>query len=430
MKFETTKTWEGRLVDGRFPLQQWLGASTCSAVFQTEMGSAKAAIKLVAADMLDANLTLLRWQQTAQLSHPRLLRLLTQGRCEIEGTRLLYVVMEYADENLSEILSQRALTAGETFDLLNSVLDALTYLHRQGFVHGHIQPSNILAQGNQIKLAMDRMGTCGEPSAGALRGTVYDAPELRTEALSPTVDVWSIGVTLVAALTQHAIVHESSLYKDVQIPAAMPEPFRSIARDCLRRDPAQRCKIAEMNARLKAAPREAVPTTPPAKGGTSRLRFAIPMAAILLLVAFMAPRLIRHDKESSAQSVGKNELVRPSPAPSTSPPPPANDAPPRVSNGSVARQVLPPVPQSARNTIHGKVRVAVRVQVDPSGKVASATLASPGPSRYFARLALAAAEQWQFTPPQSGGQPVPSAWLLQFYFRRTHTEVFPTQEHR
>ena len=434
MNFGDAKTWEGRVVDGKFPLLQWLGSSGQSAVFLTEMGPAKVAIKLIVADTLDANVQLLRWQQASQLSHPHLLRVFTQGRCEIEGTRLLYVVKEYAEENLSEVLRQRALTTSETRDLLRPVLDALAYLHGEGLVHGRIQPSNILAQGNQIKLSVDRILGSGDVGDRTHLRDTYDAPELKTEPLLPPADVWSLGVTLVEVLTQCTLAAEQSLYKDLHVPEALPEPFRSIARDCVRRDPSQRCTISQIQARLRTARPVTAPPAP-AESNPSRVRLLIPVAAILLLAAvFVGPKLLSRHAESSPEHTSKTEQPsvatgRPAVSPSVSKP--ANSAPSRAaSKGQVARQVLPAVPQSARNTIQGKVRVGVRVQVDPSGKVTSATLASPGPSKYFARLALNAAQQWQFTPPQADGQPAESAWLLRFHFGRSDTQVFPTQERR
>jgi TonB family protein len=436
MNFEAAKTWEGQIVDGKFPLRCWLGGSDHSAMFLTEVDSAKAAVKLVAADTLDANLQLLRWQQAAQLLHPHLMRLLTQGRCQIGGAPLLYLVMEYAEENLFEILLQRALTSGETQDLLQSVVDALAYLHGKGFVHGHIQPSNILAQGNQVKLSVDSIRASGQPSDSAARGSVYAAPELNTEVLSPAVDVWSLGVTMVAALTQRPPASDPTGHKEAEIPASVPEPFRSIARACLRRDPKQRWTIAEIKSRLKTvSPVAAAP--PPIESKASRPGFLIPVVAILLLAGvFVGSKLLSHHEEPSVENTGKTEqpsAVPSAPAvqPSVSPPvtSPAHSAPTRTTlRGEVKRQVLPTVPQSARNTIQGKVRVGVRVQVDPSGRVSSATLASPGPSKYFAKLALKAAQQWQFTPPQQNGQPASSAWLLRFQFGRTGTQVSPTQE--
>jgi len=85
--------------------------------------------------------------------------------------------------------------------------------------------------------------------------------------------------------------------------------------------------------------------------------------------------------------------------------------------------VLPDVPQSAKNTVTGTVKVTVRAQVDLSGKVNSAELKSAGPSKYFASLALEAAERWEFSPPETDGQPVASTWLIQFRFKRTSTQA-------
>ena len=84
-------------------------------------------------------------------------------------------------------------------------------------------------------------------------------------------------------------------------------------------------------------------------------------------------------------------------------------------------------PRNARNTIRGNVRVGVRVSVSPTGKVLAATLDSPGPSRYFANLALQAAREWKFWPPQIEGHTVASEWILRFQFGRTETQVLPAE---
>jgi TonB family protein len=75
------------------------------------------------------------------------------------------------------------------------------------------------------------------------------------------------------------------------------------------------------------------------------------------------------------------------------------------------------------NTISGTIKVAVRVQVDASGKVTSATYKIAGHGQYFATHAVKAAQQWQFSAPQSNGQPHPSTWLLQFRFKRSGVQV-------
>ena len=68
--------------------------------------------------------------------------------------------------------------------------------------------------------------------------------------------------------------------------------------------------------------------------------------------------------------------------------------------------------------------------VDPSGNVAGTTLDSAGPSKYFARLALQAAQRWKFAPAKVDGQGVPSEWILRFEFQKTATNVYPVLKTR
>ena len=91
---------------------------------------------------------------------------------------------------------------------------------------------------------------------------------------------------------------------------------------------------------------------------------------------------------------------------------------------------MPEVPRSASNTITGTIKVAVQVNVDASGKVTHAKLTSAGTSRYFANLALKAAERWEFSPLLINGQPSESVWVLRFRFKRGGTQVSPERLRR
>jgi TonB family protein len=64
----------------------------------------------------------------------------------------------------------------------------------------------------------------------------------------------------------------------------------------------------------------------------------------------------------------------------------------------VVHQVVPDVSQKARSTIHGTVRINVRVQLNPDGSVSSTALDSAASSQFFANLALKAARDWRFAP--------------------------------
>lgn len=441
---DTWRTWEGRIVDGKFPLRQWLGGSDHSAVFLTERPGQppqRAAIKLI--PDFDAQRQLARWRTAAQLSHPHLVRVFEAGRCQIDGTEVLYVVMEAAEEDLAQILPQRALTPAEVTVMLPPLLRGLSYLHGKGFVHSRIKPSNVQAAGDQLKLSADQISLPGQESSMVTRRDIYDAPETASGAISPANDMWSLGVLLVEVFTQKP-PQGTSPQGDPAIPAGVPQPFRGIARDCLRISPKQRCSAQQML--LQPEGQSAVQrgtSTAVARRPMNRRAIAIAavVAVVLLALLLFFSRSGDKNTQSAAAPAGSTTQTAP-PEPVS----PTTEAP--VSNAKVAsktatsgasktevpgvavRQVLPPVPQSARNTITGKIRVVVRVDVDPGGKVTDAKLTSPGPSRYFANLALQASRGWEFTPPESSGEPIASAWLLTYRFGRARTEVAPQRVRR
>jgi len=97
-----------------------------------------------------------------------------------------------------------------------------------------------------------------------------------------------------------------------------------------------------------------------------------------------------------------------------------------VTQGEVLNQVLPEVSAKSRSTIHGTVRVIVKVHVDASGTVTGAEPAS-SPSRFFGDAAVQAAKHWDFAPAKVADQRVPSEWLVRFDFTPTGIKVLPSQ---
>jgi TonB family protein len=436
---ELWKSWKGRVVDEKFPLRQWLGSSDHSAVFRTERsgaGSQKAVIKLIRAGSSGGDAQLSRWAGAARLSHLHLIRLFECGRAVIDGTRLLYVVMEYAEENLAEILPLRPLTAAEAYEMLRPTAGTLAYLHQAGSVHGRIRPSNIMAVDNQLKISADGLGHIGEP-AGPRAPSAYDAPEVGSGGLSPAADVWSLGVTLVAVLTQN---EPKSTNGQVAVPETIPQPFREIARQCLQLDPQQRCTVADIIGQLQTANLKGefstnakiVDVIPPEERFKKRIVVPIVVAA-LFLVAWVGSRFMAHQPAvPAAETRPASRPPAADTAPAQSPAPfseKANKTPAQkgVVRGRVLEQVLPDVSRGAQNTITGHVKVSVQVSVDASGNVSQTKFVSAGPSKYFADRAMAAARRWKFTPPQVDGQAAASEWVLRFQYGRAGTEVFPAE---
>jgi TonB family protein len=541
---EMWKRWEGQVVEHKYQLQRYIGSTDHSVVFLAEFHDPEPrqiAIKFVSAEVAGKEQQLANWQTASQLSHPDLLKVYGSGQCKIEDTDLLYVAMEYAEENLSQVLPHRALVTDETHEMLNAVSDVFVYLHENNLVHGHIKPSNILASGETLKLSSDTISPAGEVREMRRERSAYDAPELPGEPYTTAADVWSLGITLVEALTQQPAFLPFNENADPIIPSGIREPFQEIARQTLRRDPKLRWsseKIAEKlhpttavarsvaagagttaRGAVSSASRVAVTTEPPPPAPAiapplnvllSRERavplakqpppppvrraappasareegiapretvvlpsYAIPVFAVLLvLIALIVlPFALRHRAApTQASSVSPSSSasapnaavpatttsaptqVTPKAPPSSANVPPAKSASaptpaptpsqtvtpetaPNVAGdskdlgsttpknstfsstqGEALDQVRPEAPARALATIHGTVRVRVKVHVDPAGNVSTAVLDNAGPSRYFADLSLKAAKQWVFTPPEVDGHSVPSDWLIQFHF--------------
>ncbi|HEY6305995.1 MAG TPA: TonB family protein [Candidatus Angelobacter sp.] len=460
---ESWSQWEGQVVNGELHLTKYLGGSEQSAVFLTEDHGQQAAIKLLAADPANAQRQLSRWEQAQGLSHPHLIRLLRTGRCRLGTVELIFSVMEYAEENLSQIVPERPLTPQEAREMLAPTLDALACLHGRELVHRHLKPADIMAIKDQVKIASDGLCGTGEAVSNPGKLTVYDAQEKASGESSPATDIWSLGVILAQALTQHLPSRSGKEQSDPILPENLPAPFDDIVRGCLRLDPGQRWTIAQISGRLRPTAPQPSPQERPTAAGPSMesmiRKFAFPVVAAFVSVAalFAGLGLLRRTPKAQPEvSAAKPEHqpeskggVKPSPTTRDRQPGSASnrssasgtqsrpasllsetkspDADPDVESSGVVHQVLPDVPQTASDTIQGTLKVSVIVNVDPSGNVLAAELDSPGPSPYFARLALAAAQNWKFL---ASNQEDVQEFVLHFEFRNSGARAFATHAGR
>lgn len=449
------KQWEGQVINGEFLLRQYLGGSEHSAVFlieDPERGVERAAIKLVPADPATADLQFAQWKDAAKLSHPHLIRLFQTGRCQLGDMDLLYLVMEYAELDLSRVLSRGPFPPEETPETLSRILQTLTYLHGKGFIHGHLKPANIMSVDGQLKLSSDSICRIGKPCTGREMPGDYDPPEAESGTNSRAGDVWSLGMLLVELMSQHAPAWVTTEEGDPVLPRTMPAPYYDIARNCLRCDPQRRWTLAEIEERLELATLSAPLSEPKAQiDATTQKVFAkrrhfVPIAAVGLALAavLIGLKLVNHHRaetkpdqnlvtrstEPLTRKPAEEHQSDASTRPSHTPPPPAAAAKTPtggITQVGVRKKVLPNAPQSALDTIRGTIRVIVKVAVDTSGNVSDATLDYPGPSKYFARLALEAARQWKFQPAEVDGRHVSKQWRLQFDFKTTGVQAIPVQ---
>ncbi len=475
--------WEGRTVDGKYLLRNYLGGSDGSAVFRTRLDDevTDAAIKFIATEDAGADGQLLRWETASELSHPNLIRILAVGRAVVDGREVFYAVEEFAEENLGQIVPERPLTGDEARSTLGPVLAALEYLHGKGLVHGRIRPANILAIRDQVKISSDSLRGAGEVPRSA---SAYDAPEVAAHGVSAASDVWSLGVMLAEVLTQHVPRWDAARMSAPEVEKGIPEPLRGIVGRCLEIDPQKRCGLGELRDRLgradaarEAMPAKQAPTLEPsadvAKGSAGWSYWVAGIAGlgvVVLLIAhpWSAEKLA--SKQGAVQSQAAPAQTSPvqsvpvqsapaQAAPSEASQPGSVQSGARPSNAAAAKpsaggttpapreaasgetaisetgkvpprdgivlRAMPEVAPSARRTIEGRIKVRAKVDVDADGNVTQARLADAGPSKYFARVALEGARRWKFAPARDDGEK--RQWTLLFVFTRARTEAVATK---
>lgn len=532
---ETWTRWEGQTLNGAFALGRCLGSSDHSGVFLTEQGGQAAALKLVPAIPTLAESQLSHWSAAAALEHPHLIHLARPGRCQLGGSPYLYVVMDYAEQNLAQLLRHRPLTEAELREMLPLTLEALGFLHARGMVQGQLKPSNVLVVGNQLKLASDTIRPADEASASIGMLSIHNPPEARDGSFSTAGDIWALGVTLCEALTRRTPTLAGERRDVVLLPPDVPAGFNDILRRCLARNPAQRPSVTDLQEWVRTGAAAFGATAPPevsagadagvgvasraggASGvpgaagsesrGASRLviravinkdpppeevverRSVVPWVVAVVVAAGVAwgawswfggrspgaaqgltdaqsqagaaagQAAVQSQAEAQGQpgargSAGASSAANPSsgttgagasaaaPADSNRAAPggtaaqSAATAPDASTGGtrsrntnrahaaadlpadSVLQDDIPSVSPRARATIHGHVKVVVRVTVDNSGAVVDEDLVREGPSKYFARLATESARKWRFKPADSTA---PRQSLLRFEFSHTGT---------
>jgi serine/threonine protein kinase len=474
LKLDEWTRWQGHIVNGVYPLGRLLGCSDHSGVFLTRSdspGQREVAIKLFPASLPRVDLQLPRWAKAGALAHPHLLPLLESGSCQLDGLTYLYVVMEYADQTLAQVLLQRALTAEEAREMLLPMLDALGFLHRRDLLLAQLKPTNVLVVGDTLKLASDTIRSINEDSLSVNAPAPYDAPEAWT---STAIDIWGLGVTLFEALTRRSPPNAVGLKTAPVLPTDFSREFRDVVSSCLRPMAQDRPDVDEIVAWAAGksvqpvaptpvpvpaqvqAPVTARPRTPEAepprvmpsaralKASRTPTSFPKPPASVTAVIAaavivalgwaglhlFWAHRASDVPASASAESPPQvSEATVPAAAqPSaTAPTPlPANPSATDAKSPFALHEVIPNVPKSAARTIRGHIKVSVRATVSAEGTVSAVAADRSGASGYFRRLAEEAAKKWTFVPMHAAP---PRPMQIQFDFTRDGTTGHATPIH-
>lgn len=205
----------GRLVDGRYLVVSRIARGGMATVYRAvdRRLDREVALKVMhphLADGAEGADFVSRFRRearaAARLAHPGLVAVFDQG---VDGDTS-YLTMELVDgTTLRRRLREKGtLSVGESLDVAEAVLDALTAAHRTGLVHRDIKPENVLlSEEGRIKVAdfgLARAVTeVTSTATGTVFGTVaYLAPEIiLTGACDARTDVYAVGILLHEMIT-------------------------------------------------------------------------------------------------------------------------------------------------------------------------------------------------------------------------------------
>ncbi len=216
-----------------------------------------------------------------KLNHPNILRALTVGDWQLNGTVFLYLVMDLADGTLDDRLNPNSpLSKTEVLDVVKSIASALVYMHglNPPILHRDVKPGNVMRVGECWKLG--DFGIARETNSQGVRLTSligtqeYAPPESYKNITSLPWDMWSLGVMIVEMLTgkfpfsndtKEGLMMDVLKADRLELAKSLPAPFDEIVRGCLIKEPQERWTAQQVLDAISqpTAPPPPLPAPPP-----------------------------------------------------------------------------------------------------------------------------------------------------------------------
>jgi tRNA A-37 threonylcarbamoyl transferase component Bud32 len=230
-------TWAGRVVGGRYRLQDPIGHGAMGTVWRArdELLDRDVAVKevMIRPALSDAERssayerTLREAKTAARLNHPGVVAVFDV----VEEDGRPWIVMELVQaRSLEQVLAEDGpLPPARAADIGQQLVSALATAHCAGVLHRDVKPSNVLLAPDGRAVLTDFgiatfEGDAQLTQTGMVMGTpAFTSPErIRGEPATPSSDLWSLGATLYAAVqgrgpyqerggaltTMNAVLHE------------------------------------------------------------------------------------------------------------------------------------------------------------------------------------------------------------------------------
>jgi len=339
------------------------------------------------------------------IEHPALIRTVAVETAEsadsaVDGATVL--VMERGVSNVRQLLQDGA-GPGDGTRILAEVCSALAFMHDAGWVHGDVKPGNVLLMADGSARLAD-FGVTTELDgthayAPRIGSSDYLPPEWWSEqvgeqgiALRPTADIWAFGILAhqvlaggrhpFAGASPHARAMSAQAYartgEGLLLDERIPEPWRSLIKDCLAPDHARRSAVTarSLAERISRADEAAQPIV-----RNRRHRVLIPVVAVAAIAAVVAVAVLVLKNSSQEKTAASSPHTGTVTGPSTTP----------VTGAAGS-------PQSGPALTHGELRPDAAVPAQYRDIISRAAHACPTPEVTPAMVAAVLKVESDFDP--------------------------------
>ncbi len=292
----------GDVVAKRFEVVKQLGFGGMGAVYHVKdrhLGLEKA-LKVMLPSLLRSEGARQRFRSevaiSQQLSHDNIVRVYDLAADKRRG--FYFFTMEYVEgRTLHRLLQERGgrLPVDEALGIAHQLCDALEYAHRNT-IHRDLKPQNIMVRPDgSIKVLDFGLAKLMSPgrlakSSMALGTAYYQAPEqgVHLRELDQRADIYSFGVILYQMLTGEIPV--GRVKRPSQISPETPKGLDTVVLTCLEPNAEERYESASA---LRSALGRATQRR-------SKVKWAVPMATALVILALSLFLVIRQEKRTPA----------------------------------------------------------------------------------------------------------------------------------
>jgi serine/threonine protein kinase/Cdc6-like AAA superfamily ATPase len=255
---------------GRYRIQEEIGQGGMAIVYRAidTQSNQEVALKLTKASSNASDAQIIKYfKREAEilklLEHPNIVRYHDSG--DADGQ--FYIAMEYVDgTNLSLVLSKHGRLATDlALHIFKPLLQALQYVHEQGFIWNDIKPANVLlSRSGKVYLTDSGVTKAKQKSTQStqiIAGTpTYMAPERYTYQSDERSDIYALGVTFYEVIT--GTLPSNSLSDEIIPPSQLVQilpTLEEIILKCLAKHPQRRYQsVHELTLALNSLPMQQV----------------------------------------------------------------------------------------------------------------------------------------------------------------------------